>query len=76
VGWPFLFHSWVAHLQPILWGLDILARGAKVMLAIDYGYSQFDFFIDYCYGYWLWLLLLVLVFGYGFWLLSIFYGYR
>jgi hypothetical protein len=31
-------------------GARFMGSGAKVMLAIGYGYSLFDFAIDYCYG--------------------------
>ncbi len=31
-----------------------------MILAIGYGYSLFDFYIDYCCSYWLWLLAMVI----------------
>jgi hypothetical protein len=68
----FSFDSWAAHLRAytILWGLG----GAKVMLAVGYGYPLFDFVIDYCYGFWFWLLLMAI--GYGYPLLAIVDCYR
>ncbi len=53
-GWDpqiqfFCFHMGCPPLAYIM-GARFMGSGAKVMLAIGYGYSLFDFAIDYCYG--------------------------
>ncbi len=53
----FVFNMGCPPLAYIM-GVRYMGSGAKVMLAIGYGYgySLFDFAIDYCHGYWLLLI--------------------